>query len=73
MNRTRTTGFYGTRTDTYYVRDNGDVWVIQTEDLRDCPFRLNGDIPADATECSDLLSPDEMNDFVEAVEAVEAE
>jgi hypothetical protein len=66
-------GFYATEDSTYYVEEDGAIWCVETEDLRECPFRIRGtELPEGAEDADDLINPDEMNSYIEAIEAEKA-
>lgn len=62
-------GWYGSESaaSTYYLSETGEVWVVQCDDLRDCPFRLRGDMPADAIPVDDMMTSDEMQAHLDAI------
>ena len=66
--RKRSAGFYGNDVSTYCVTKSGQVWVVQTDDLRDCPFQV-AEVPADAIEVDDLLTFEEIESYSATIEA----
>jgi hypothetical protein len=66
---TRKPGFYGTPDSTYYLAADGIAYCVQTDDLRDCPFRVEA-IPVEATECDDLLDGEEQAGLIRSIEGV---
>jgi hypothetical protein len=65
---TRKPGFYATGDSTYYVAESGASYCVQTDDLRECPFRV-AEVPAGATECDDLLTGEEQARHIAQVES----
>ena len=67
---TRTTGFYATDAEAFYMAPSGRSWAVSSPDfdgIRECP------IPEEATSADDLLTPEECLDYCRQVEAESGE
>lgn len=72
-NMTRTTGFYGTDSEVYYVTSAGKAWIVSSEDdlgTQD-PVEIKvADIPEAATLVNGLMTPREAITHLRRIEAV---
>jgi hypothetical protein len=64
----RTTGFYATTDEVFYVAPSGRAWVVSSPDRDGIKEIDPAGLPALAVEAGDLLTPDEALDYCRQVQ-----